>query len=116
MNKLLLVIVLFLSVSNAADAGSAWVLWERTSNDIIHRDGPWSVKRAFQAHNECTAFLESEIKSSGEFLETIAKGKPNRQVIVNLKERCIILLDKEKTENSIILEYNCLPDTIDPRK
>lgn len=126
MKKLLILIALLvLSYVNYANAADAWILWNKASSShpLLYKDRKhWSVKSSFDDKKQCVASLESEANDATELWRHLKTqdGRPASNIEVNVKDTkgtaIILILDKDGSIfNSIIEEFLCLPDTIDPR-
>lgn len=119
MKRVLLTIIFCLFASSMANAQCAWVLYERVSHNLGHKEGKWELRIAFPSYNECLEAKESEVRALGEMMGGWPKFEERNQGNkgwVKINPGFNVILWDEKRQEFTIWEYQCFPDTINPRK
>jgi hypothetical protein len=112
MTALILALVL---VASQADAACAWVLWEHRATTVVspkldHKDS-WLVSEASDSKPNCEDALGKRIKILHEQIK-----KMGLLVAPGPKGYMMVLKRADGTpESTSLIDYQCLPDTIDPR-
>ena len=133
--------LLILSNAGVCGAGDAWVLWK----EIRHPKGSdWKIESAYPTYNECKTHCDRWIQlapGSKEYDEMISSKKLEIRKPSEIDSKFIYLNEDGKHlmfknedgystivlgpnevvygkdgEGYRILRYQCLPDTVDPRK
>jgi hypothetical protein len=120
MKRFFLAIIFCLFLGSVANAQSAWVLWKRVSHNLIDKEGKWELKIAFPTYNECLEVKESELRDTGKtakaWKEVMNEENQGNRSWVRINPGVNVIVWDEKESKFTIYEYNCFPDTIDPRK
>ena len=108
-----------LGFSELCKAECAWVLWTKTEKTIF-KPNPnyserWEIMGAVPKYEHCLRMKQEVFeKRSGAYTEGKSKGGfPGLEVKVDPSITAIFLSGQNLLE---VIKFNCLPDTIDPRK
>lgn len=123
MKKILLVLLLYLFITNTVNAQCAWVLWERSDFDAKEtkdsHSGSWSIVAAFPTANAC---WQEEEDICMRLKESRSKNRPDQNPRFKLENvKCFKswgghMLTWDNERGSGMSTYKCFPDTVDPRK
>ena len=114
----LLMGLMILGYAVVCNAECAWMLWKRMSFYNIKKDSrstEWMIIVAVPKYEQCMETLKDKFKKEKEFWE----GKARPWKVIGSELGYIMLISQnEKGELSDTGEINfeCYPDTIDPRK
>lgn len=120
----LLIASLVLSLFSYVEAADTWILWNKARSTIpeLFKDREaWQIKSAFDDKKHCVEELEAEANKATEPWRFLVKdGRKIARHEVNIKNTSgatiVTLLDEQgKMNNTILEEFLCLPDTVDPR-
>jgi hypothetical protein len=124
MLRYLVLLVILISAVTDTHASCAWVFWWRHSKlrDTAHPGKAWQVMQAFPTRHACGQEIKAAIAQAREKFEDIDRASlgPSR-VTVEIGETKgtamrIVQGNNVSADSSIVEEFLCLPDTVDPRK
>ncbi len=87
-----------LTVTSAASAECAWVLWSQTF--FVNKGTTWAVQRAYAEPNQCNVVAQS-------MAEEFAKTEKGTVTQLPTGPEVVVI--------GGTVRYACLPDTVDPR-
>lgn len=132
MNRLRVVLLLMLCLmlfATCADAECAWVLWSRTEDDRYQTRTDWLNHAAYPSYTRCWGRIMgyTGIPVEGSLLDwwywMRGAGRYDRRMqtkdIAHMKENDVYMGGRD---NGVLIvtqhtttEFQCLPDTVDPR-
>lgn len=110
MVKSLLALLSLLTLATSASAECAWVLWSQPYTKAPEgvmalgiASGRWGLHSAYPSVAECAAAIDSRA----------ALARKSRWTVLREATTRVLMLDMEETREGA--EWQCLPDTLDPR-
>lgn len=104
-----LVILLILFIGDMANAQCAWVLWKKVSEGALDLNAKWELENAVPTYNMCLDLLVDRVES----IKAMWADDPDYTILAFFSS--VTLRNKSK-RHSTYFNFQCFPDTIDPRK
>ena len=108
--SIVVVILCLLTLTTSASAECAWVLWsqhyDRAPEGVVALgipSGRWELHSAYPSVAECARAIDSRD----------ALARKNRWTVLREATTKVLLLEMEESREGA--EWQCLPDTVDPR-
>jgi len=103
MKRLLVLLTMVVLVFTSQAIAENWVLWEYAESKQISGGAHWYILEAFPSYELCIKEWDKQVSLSA--------------LAVNAKklEKGTFLIKNENGSTTLV-EFKCLPDTVDPRK
>jgi hypothetical protein len=110
MKRILLAISFCLLVSSTANAECAWVLWKKT--DTTGNPGgqvSWEIQDALPQYQQCR---QQQMVLCNSMKQVYS---PEHNAVLRV-DNCPTRIFAEVKGGAVLMDFFCLPDTMDPRK
>ena len=112
MKRILLAIILVICFTGVANAQCAWVLWTKVAQVTAEKiTVEWKLESAYPQFGTCIIMKKQVLEDASKLWKEASKGASN--INLEITDNSITV---KKENSNLIISYECLPDTIDPRK